>query len=97
MKGKGLTPACVQSQKGKEVFILYFFYLFDCAVKNLAAGAAAWMPLFPEVIAAKRQLLAIRQRRIDGVCRRQTPMSKSGRTPDFGTRKGLEGCEAAPP
>jgi hypothetical protein len=45
----------------KEVFILYFFYLFDFAVKNLAAGAAAWMPLFPEVIAAKRQLLAIRQ------------------------------------
>jgi hypothetical protein len=32
MKGRGLTPACVQSQKGKEVkevFILYFFPFFD--------------------------------------------------------------------
>jgi hypothetical protein len=34
--------------------------------------------------------IAIRRRRIDGVCLRQTPMSKSGRTPDFGTRKGLQ-------
>jgi hypothetical protein len=50
MKGRGLTPAYVQSQKGKEVkevFILYFFYFFDFAVKNLAADAAAWIPLFP--------------------------------------------------
>ncbi|MDR1129046.1 MAG: hypothetical protein LBL20_07020 [Treponema sp.] len=30
----------------------------------------AGRPLFPEVIAVKRQLLAIRRRRIDGVCRR---------------------------
>jgi hypothetical protein len=43
MKGRGLTPACVQNQKGKEVkevFILYFFpffYFFDFVVKNLAA------------------------------------------------------------
>jgi hypothetical protein len=32
MKGRGLTLACVQSQKGKEVkevFILYFFHFFD--------------------------------------------------------------------
>jgi hypothetical protein len=28
---------------------------------------------------------------VSGVCLRQTPMPKSGRTPDFGTRKGLEG------
>jgi hypothetical protein len=40
--------------------------------------------------------IAIRRRRIDGVCLRQTPMPKSGRTPDFGTRKGLEGCGADP-
>jgi hypothetical protein len=39
MKGRGLTPAYVQSQKGKEVkevFLLYFFhffYFFDFAVK----------------------------------------------------------------
>jgi hypothetical protein len=38
MKGRGLTPACVQSQKRKEVkevFILsffYFLYFFDFAV-----------------------------------------------------------------
>jgi hypothetical protein len=53
------------------LYFLYFFDFFDFAVEYIAVGAAAWMPLFPEVIAVKRQLLAIRQRRIDGVCRRR--------------------------
>jgi hypothetical protein len=58
-------------KEGKKASLFDFF---DFVVKNLAAGAAAGMPLFPEVIAAKRQLLAIRQWRIDGVCR-----SRAGR------------------
>jgi hypothetical protein len=64
---------------------LYFFYFFDFAVKKFSRGAAAGMPLFPEVIAAKRQLLAIRRRRIDGVCRRQ-----AGRDAVLQQRKGLK-------
>jgi hypothetical protein len=39
MKGRGLTPACVQSQKGKEVkevffpSFLYFFDFFEFVVR----------------------------------------------------------------
>jgi hypothetical protein len=47
------------------------------------------MPLFPEVIAAKRQLLAIRQRRIDGVCLRQTPRQKIAMEGDFLPAQGI--------
>jgi hypothetical protein len=47
------------------------------------------MPLFPEVIDAKRQLLAIRRRRIDGVCRRQTPMIKIAMEGDFYHAQGI--------
>jgi hypothetical protein len=71
MKGRGLTPACVQSQKGKEVkevFILYFFPFFDFfdfAIKNLAAETRGMDAAVS---------IAIRRRRIDGVCRRQTGM-----------------------
>jgi hypothetical protein len=29
------------------LYFLYFFDFFDFVVKDLDAGAAAWMPLFP--------------------------------------------------
>jgi hypothetical protein len=34
--------------------------------------------------------IAIRQRRIDGVCRRQTPMPKSGMDAGFWHAQGIE-------